>query len=405
MKVLQVHNYYRFYGGECSVVDAERRLLEAHGHEVVAWTADSKDVPVLRRAPAFLRIPYTAPQARALARLVERDRPDIAHVHNVFPLLSPSVYAALKGCGVPVVQTIHNYRFLCPNGLFFTHGEVCEQCTTRGYFSAVRRRCVRDNYATSALYAAAVARAWRSGNLPENIDRYVALSRFAADKLISRGVPSSRVRVCGNFVEDPSAPPASTSLPASSSLPASPTPRGSYFLYLGRLSAEKGLWTLLEALRDAPDVTVKIAGHGPLEDGMRAWALAHLARPPELLGFVSGEAKRRLVREARGTIVPSECYENFPLVAAESLALGTPVIASRIGALPEMVDHGETGLLFEPGDFRSLAACMRKLAGMGWSRFEAMALRSAERARVRFGADAHYHRLLAIYEELVLVRA
>ena len=295
------------------------------------------------------------------------------------------MYAALKGCGVPVVQTVHNYRFLCPNGLLFTHGEVCEDCVTRGYFSAIRRRCVHNSYAVSALYASAVARAWRSRNLPDNIDRYIAPTRFVADKLISRGVPPSRVRICGNFVEG---------------VFAAPAPKGRYFLYLGRLSNEKGLRTLLEAMRYAPGVTVKIAGRGPLEDDLRSYAAAKLAQGPEFLGFVRGEAKDRLIREALGTIVPSECYENYPLAAAESLARGTPVIASRIGGLPEIVDHGDTGLLFDPGDARALGACIMSLAAASKAELDAMAIRAADRAQARFGAEAHYRQLLAIYEEL-----
>ena len=222
----------------------------------------------------------------------------------MFPLLSPSVYVVLKRCGVPVVQTIQNYRFLCPNGLFFTHGRVCEECTTRGYFSAVRNRCIHDSLAASALYASAVALAWRSRNLPGNIDRYIAPSQFVADALITGGVPPSRIRICGNFVE---------------SLYTTPASKGRYFLYLGRLSAEKGVRTLLDAMQNAPGVTLKVAGRGPLEDEMKKHAAG---KAVEFLGFVSGAEKEHLIREARGMIVPSEWYENFPLSVAESLSLG-----------------------------------------------------------------------------------
>lgn len=387
MRILQVHNFYRIPGGECSVVRAEQRLLAMHGHEVELFSADSGetvDYTFARKAMALMQIPYSFVEARRLERLVRRLKPDVAHIHNVFPILSPSVYQTLRRCRIPVVQTIHNFRFLCPNGLFFTHGHVCRECTTAGFRAAVRYRCVRDSRVISALYAAAIGLAWRTGNLPGSIDRYVALNKFGADLLSGNGIPQERIRICGNFVWD--------------FAPTPPTKKP-YFLYLGRLSPEKGLRTLMAAIKRTTGIALRIAGTGPLEAELRDYASGELADRVTFSGFVTGESKNSLVAQAIATIVPSEWYENFPISVVESLAAGTPVIASRIGGLPEMIEHGSSGMLVEAGNVDELATAISMLAANEGvrKRMSAAALASA---RSRFGPESHYEQLIGIYNEL-----
>jgi glycosyltransferase involved in cell wall biosynthesis len=385
---LQVHNYYRIRGGECGVVDVERELLSKSGQVVDILARHSGDVDRVRareKGVEFFRIPWNRRAAPDVAVKVGAARPDVAHVHNVFPLLSPSVYAALARSGVPVVQTVHNFRFLCPNGLFFTHGRVCEDCRTRGWWSAVRNRCMHGSVALSAAYAAAVALAWRSGTFPWAITRFIALNQFVAGKLTAAGVPAERVRILGNFV---------------SRFAESPGPRGDYVLYLGRLSPEKGLLTLLAASEGVPGVRVVIAGGGPLEGELREWIAAHAGTRVELAGLVGGEEKERLIREALCMVVPSEWYENFPLSVVESLAQGTPVVASRIGGLPEMVRDGVTGLLFEPGDADGLAGALRALVERA-EVARAMGEAALAEARERFSPDRHLAGLLEIYEDAI----
>lgn len=384
VKILQIHNFYNTPGGECSVVRAEHRLLQQYGHSIRQFSVDSGGISAQslgRKALGFLQIPYNFEAAWNLTRLLKDFRPDVAHVHNVFPLLSPAIYVVLKRHGLGVIQTIHNYRFLCPNGLFFTHGRVCQSCMYEGFNAAVRNKCVRDSFATSAMYAAAIGLAWRSGNLPENIDRYIALNRFGADMLASGGVPRERIRVCGNFIEH---------------ISAAPQAKDSYVLYLGRLSPEKGLWTLMKAMHAAPPgIRLKIGGTGPMESPLKDYAAAH-SLAIEFLGFVSGEEKQRLIAKAIGTVVPSEWFENFPISVLESLALGTPVIASRIGGLPEMIEHGESGLLFEPGDVEGLCAAITCLSS-NTEEAASMAATALAAARSRFGPEAHAKGLHDIY--------
>ncbi len=388
MKILQVHNYYRTRGGECGVVEAEKRLLESHGHTVVQFVADSNTLDEMtfpKKASTFLQIPYNTWIAKRLESHVFEHKPDLAHVHNVFPMLSPSVYVALRRNSVPVIQTIHNYRFLCPNGLFYVNGRVCEACQEKGYWEAVRNRCMHGSMATSALYAAAVAWGWRGGAFRSCIDRYIALNTFVSGKLVAAGVPNEKIRICGNFVDD---------------FAEAPVAKQCYALYIGRLSSEKGLSTLLAAVRSVPELPLKIAGTGPLEVDLRRAigepAMDHI----ELIGHVTGETKRRLIAEALCTVVPSEWYENFPLSVVESLAFGTPVIASRIGGLPDLIEDGRTGLLFPAGDVEALVKCLRRISHEAADTHE-MAANALVTARERFSPQRHLEQLLEIYQDAV----
>lgn len=388
MRILQVHNFYRIPGGECGVVHAEKSLLESRGHDVRQYTRHSSEVSdygAVRKARAYIQIPYSFEVERDLVRALRREQPDVVHVHNVFPLLSPSVYRAIKKQNIPVVQTVHNFRFLCPNGQFFVDGRVCLDCMERGLWSAVHKRCMQNSYVVSLAYATAIGMAWASGNLPDNIDQFVALNRFSADKLSAGGIPADKISICGNYIDE-----------ALSSV----TPKRAYVLYLGRLSREKGLLTLLHAWKGVEGVALKVAGTGPLEAELRDTAKTLGLSRVEFVGYVSGPEKENLVREALCTVVPSEWYENFPLTILEAYALGTSVIASRIGGLPEMVEHGNTGLLFEPGNSDELSRC---ISGLVSNRDEVrrMATNALDAAKKRFGPDQHYRQLVAIYSRAI----
>ena len=388
MKILQIHNFYRTRGGECSVVDAEKHLLVSHGHTVVQFVGDSaslNEMTFLKKTSAFLQIPHNRQTARQLESYVSKHKPDLAHVHNVFPMLSPSVYSCLRDNSVPVVQTIHNYRFLCPNGLFYVNGRVCQACQDRSYWEAVKNRCVHKSMATSALYAAAIAWGWRGGAFLSCIDRYIALNTFTAGNLLTGGVPKKKIHICGNFVND---------------FADAPAAKRHYALYLGRLSSEKGLSTLLAAARLVPELPLKIAGTGPLEADLRRAVSEPRMNHVELVGHVTGGGKRRFIAEALCTIVPSECHENFPLSLVESLALGTPVIASRMGGLPDLIEHGRTGLLFQAGDAEALAECLRRISDSEAGTYE-MAVNALAGARERFTPQRHLEQLLEIYRDAI----
>jgi glycosyltransferase involved in cell wall biosynthesis len=386
MKVLVVHNYYQQPGGERVSEEAQVALLRERGHKVILYTRDNAEIKHYRaweKAAFFPRTVFSRRTFQEIRDLVTAEQPDVAHVHNVFPLISPSVYRALKDAAVPIVQTVYNFRFLCPNGFFYTQGQICERCKYGNTLHAVRFRCYRQSYVLSALYALVIAlhRRWGTFAL---IDHFTAPAEFTAHKLVEGGLaPRKKITVLGYFLPDP--------LP----VPGSFKHRKPYVAYLGRLSEEKGLWTLLDAVAGFSELRLKVLGEGPLADSMRRYVKEHHLTNVEMVGFVSGEAKWDVLREALAVVVPSEWYENSPFVALESLAAGTPVVTSDLGSLPDVVDGGKSGLLFRPGDSQDLR---QKLTWLVAHPEETLALGHYGRqvAETQYSAEAHYRRLMTI---------
>ena len=390
MKVLQVHNFYRIRGGECSVVHAEKALLESRSIKVVPYYRDSRDIDdwgFLSKTGMLLDITYSRSVAADLESVVRYERPDVAHIHNVFPLLTPSVYRTLKRCGVPVVQTVHNFRMLCPNGQFYVRGRICETCQEKGFFAAIKKRCMQDSFLISTAYAAAIARAWKNGIFPNDTDIYIALNNFFAKKLIQYGVDESRIRTLGNFV---------------SGMREAVPEKGNYVLYLGRLSREKGLHTLLRAWESVDGVVLKIAGSGPLENEVASIGKRLGASKVQMLGHVSGELKQNLIERALCMVVPSVWYENFPISVVEAMSCGTPVVASRIGGLPDMVKHEVSGLLFNSGDEEGLAMMINRVITDREFMMN-LARNALNEARSNLQSQKHYEGLMDIYRQAMYV--
>ncbi|ACL25366.1 glycosyltransferase family 4 protein [Chloroflexus aggregans] len=390
MRILQIHNDYREPGGETAVYRAEVALLQRHGHQVLTWQRDNTEIFTynLYQKSAFLvNTIYNRQVYYNLQAFVRDKRPDVAHVHNVFPLISPSVYRALRKLGIPIVQTVHNYRFLCPNALFYTHGQICERCKYGNTLHAVRWQCYRKSYALSALYAVTIGLHRRWGTF-EMIDRFIVLTPFVGQKLIEAGFTSAnKINVLGNFLPDP--------LPA----PGSFEHREPYVVYLGRLSPEKGVNVLLDALVDLSEIKLKIAGDGPQKEALQT-KVQKQGLQVDFLGHVTGEKKSELLRRAMVAVVPSVCYETFSLAAIESMASGTPVVASDAGSLPFVVEGGKSGVLFRAGDSQDL---QRKLAWLLAHPQKALAMGYYARRVVeqRYSASAHYNALMEIYNSVI----
>jgi glycosyltransferase involved in cell wall biosynthesis len=388
MKILLCHDFYRQPGGERMAFEAHERLLVDHGHEVLRLTRHNREIDDFSLAER-LRLPFGAIDSRRTRRevdaLVARERPDVAHVHNVFPLLSPSLYRALARHGVPIVQTLHNFRFLCPNALFFTHGEVCERCAKGNTLHAVRLRCYRGDRFASAVYAAAIGGHRRAGTF-RHIARFLAFTPFVGDKIVEAGlVPESSVEVVAPFLPHP--------------LPPAPwREREDFILFLGRLSEEKGADLAVAALASLPGARLKIAGDGPARGALERQAAA--VEGVELVGFRAGSEKEDLLRRAAILVVPSRCYEgSVPLAVLEALACGLPVVAAGHGSLADLFSPFDAGRLHRPGDAADLA---RRLAELLSDR--PLRQRLSENARrlyeERFTAEAHYRRLLAVYRQV-----
>jgi glycosyltransferase involved in cell wall biosynthesis len=390
IKILIIHNYYQQPGGERVAVEAQVSLLRERGHSVVLYTKDNKALEqynLLHKAALFPHAFFSWESYRQIQALVRKQRPNVAHVHNVFPLISPAVYRALKDARVPIVQTVHNFRFLCSNGLFYTRGHLCERCKYGNTFHAVRWRCYRNSYSLSALYAFTIGlhRLWGTFQM---VDCFIALTKFTAQKLVESGLTTrDKVSVLGDFLPD--------SLPNSGSFER----REPYVVYLGRLSLEKGVDVLIEAVSELP-LNLKVLGCGPQAEALQALTRQLESHHVEFLGYIAGNKKWDLLRQAMATVVPSVCYETFSLAVLESLVVGTPVVASNLGSLPYVIEDGKSGLLFRPGDSLDLR---QKMAWLAANPEKALAMGQYGRGIVeqRYTSQAHYKQLVSIYSQLL----
>jgi glycosyltransferase involved in cell wall biosynthesis len=387
MRILQLHNYYQQPGGEDAVVAAEKDLLARHGHEVELLSANNDGITSFAwAAAAGLNTIYSRQSHATVRRAIRRFKPDIVHVHNFLPILSPSVYYAAKGEGVPVVQTLHNYRLICPSALLMRQGKVCEECLGKVFpFPAVQHGCYRGSRSASAAIAAMLGAHRIAGTWQRAIDRYIALTEFGRQKFIQAGLPAAKITVKPNFIADP-AP-----LPGSG--------QGGYAIFVGRLSQEKGIRTLLQAWTEGQiPFPLKIVGGGPLAADVRSAAVSN--RDIEWLGRKSRSEVFELLRDAAFLVFPSECYEGMPITVIEAFACGTPVLASGLGASAEMVEPGANGNCFEAGNPASLATAVKAMVSDANLKGS---LRSAARSRFErdFTAARNHGILIEVYASAI----
>jgi len=337
MRILLIHDFYQGFGGEDAVVLAERQLLEEHGNEIMVYTRHNDEIKgyaVRDKVLFFLDTIYSLRTRRELRALVRESRPDVAYIHNVFPLISPSVYHTLHRLGVPMVQVVHDFRFWCPNGWFYIRGRICERCKRGNYLNAVRYRCYRNSYTLTSLYSLSIGLN-RLAGMTQKIAAFICMTGFLKEKLLELGIPEEKL-----FVKP-------HSLDASQVLPMPGA--GDYVLYLGRLSPEKGIWTLIHAFEQLKGPRLKVVGTGPLEDRLKEYVRDGGLSNIELLGFADGSEKWELLRNSLFTVVPSIWYETFGLVVLEAYAAGKPVVGSGLGSLPYIIEQNKSGILFEPG--------------------------------------------------------
>lgn len=382
MRVLAVHNYYQQPGGEEQIFHTETTLLESYGHEVLRYTLNNDQIAKLNPLALSKNTLWNHDVYQELKFIAREHKPDIAHFHNTFPLISPAAYYALKDEGVPVVQTLHNYRLLCPNALFFRKGKVCEDCLGKLFaLPGIVHGCYRGSRAASAMVAATTS--WHSslGTWSQAIDLFIAYSQFAMKKFIQGGLPAEKLVFKTNFL-----------YPAPEPGPG----KGGYALFVGRLSVEKGLGVMLNSWRQLEGkIPLKILGDGP----MAGLVMQAQQEMPEIewLGRRPLDEVYEVLGNAAFLVFPSEWYETFGRVAIEAFAKGTPVVASNIGAIAELVDHERTGLLFRPGEPDDLAAKIQWLLSHPDHLIE-----MRQQARIEFEnkytADDNMKRLIEIYQ-------
>ncbi len=382
MRILAVHNYYQQPGGEEQIFNTEATLLQSYGHEVVRYTLNNDQITGMNPLMLAKNTLWNQAVYQELRSLIRKEKPEVAHFHNTFPLISPAAYYAAKDEGVAVVQTLHNYRLLCPNALFFRAGRICEDCLGKPFpLPGIIHGCYRGSRSASAMVASTVSFHSLLGTWSKAVDVFIVYSQFAIKKFIQGGLPQEKIMFKTNFL-----------YPA----PAQGEGKGGYGLFVGRLSVEKGLGVMLDAWRQlGGKIPLKILGDGPMA-GLVKEAMQEM---PEIewLGRKSLEEVYEVMGNAAFLVFPSEWYETFGRVAIEAFAKGTPVVASNIGAIAELIDHERTGLLFRPSDPADLAEKVRWLLDHPQNLTQ---MRQEVRVEfdTKYTADNNCKRLLEIYQ-------
>lgn len=386
MKLLLVHNSYQQRGGEDVVFAQESANLRRHGHDVIVYQRSNSEIEsraLFGRIGLATNTIWSTSTRREFSALLARETPDLVHVHNTFVMISPSIFTACRDRGIPVMQTLHNFRLMCPAATFYRNGQVCEACAEGNLWSAVRHRCYRSSRTATATVAIMLAthrflRTWQ-----DSVDGYIALTDFSRRKFIAAGLDPEKVLVKPNFV-DPDPGPGSGP--------------GQYALFMGRLSEEKGVSTLLRAWQH-PSVRcpLQIVGDGPQRADLERQAQSQSIGDVTFRGRLSRSETLAVLKGARFVIVPSEWYEGFPMVIAEAMACGVPIICSRLGAMEEIVADHVTGLHYAAGDAEDLA----QRVAWAWNNLsETLEMGRAARREyeLRYTADRNYSLLMDIYE-------
>lgn len=383
-RVLLVHNFYKIPGGEDTVVENEQRLLEEHGHNVFLYTRSNREMENFSVVQKLL-LPFTSMFSlrtyREVKKIIAEKKIDIVHVHNTLSLISPSVYYAAFSSRKPVVQTIHNFRLLCPAATFLRNGKVCEDCVEKGLRSAVRYGCYRNSKVQS-LMSVIILKLHRILGTYKRLF-YICLTDFNRKKLLllndngKERIKKEQIFVKPNFVQVPHI---------------TSTFRKDQYLYIGRLERLKGIHILLEAWKELPEKELLLCGRGPEEEWVRSYVEKHHMDQVTLLGQCARERVLQLLAESKALIVPSICYEGQPMVILESYAVGTPVIASDLGNAGNMIEPGITGVTFACGNAKSLKEAVKSMEEQEQNVWDTKAVYEE-----RYTAERNYAILQEIY--------
>jgi glycosyltransferase involved in cell wall biosynthesis len=387
MRILQLHNRYKITGGEEGVVQAERSLLEQHGHTVELLEVNNDQIQgAWGKTIATTSAIYSFSSRQQVLEKIDHLQADLVHVHNFFPLLSPSIYDACRDRQVPVVQTLHNYRLICPKAMLFRDNQVCELCVGKRIpLAGVKYGCYRDSKMQTAVVTAMLGWHHLRGTWQNRVNTYIALTEFQKQKLIQGGLPSDRIQVKPNFAFVPEFP---------------TVPRENFILFVGRLAEEKGIAQLIAAYDLNPHLPpLKIAGDGPLRASLEQLVRDRtLSDRIQFLGRQPQAAIFQLMRTAICLVFPSIWYEGFPLTIVEALGCGLPVIVPALGSMAEIVIDGQTGCHFQSQNPQDLAD---KIAWASQHPQELVPMSQVARQtyRTQYSPQANYDRLLEIYQK------
>ena len=389
MKIVMVHNTYQQAGGEDIVFRNDCESLRSRGHEVVEYLRSNDDVEKfvsIRRLVLAKQTIWASDTRKEFRQLLLREKPHIVHVHNTFVMISPSIYWACRDARVPIVQTLQNYRLMCPGALFLRDEKVCEECLEHGVWRGVRYGCYRGSRPATAVVAAMLSTHRLLGTWSRLIEYYLAPTEFGRRKYIAGGLPAEKMLVKPNCVQPD---------------PGEGNGDRSYALFVGRLSTEKGLRTLLAAwTRLRVSIPLQIVGDGPLRPELEEYARQQGLESVCFRGRLKGEETMAMMKGARCLVFPSECYEGLPMTVIEAFACGTPVIASNMGAMQDLIADGRTGLHFTPGDAEDLA----NKAERAWTRAADMAVMGKQARQEylsKYTAASNYEILMGAYQRAI----
>ena len=387
-RILQVHNFYQIPGGEDVVVRNEKRLLEEHGHKVYTYYRSNAE---LKEGGKFskLCVPFTAiysfKTVREVKKLIKEYQIDIVHVHNTLTMVSPSVFYAAFSCHVPIVQTLHNFRMLCPAGSFFRDNVICEECVQGGLKCAIKHKCYRNSKLQSFV-SAAVLKVHRVLGTYRKVN-FICLTEFNRNKLLALGdiVDAKKIFIKPNFTF------------AEGIEPSNVPEQEEYYLFAGRVEALKGVDIAIKAFEQIPDRKLYIAGTGPMMDEMQAYVKEHNIQNVKFLGYLQKEDMTEKFYHAKAVIMTSQCYEAFAMTIAEAYSYGVPVIAGRVGNMEGMVQEGVTGVKFTYNSSSDLAEKVKE-----FEQLDRVTLKENAREfyQERLRPEDNYQKLMEIYESI-----
>jgi glycosyltransferase involved in cell wall biosynthesis len=385
VKIALVHNTYQQPGGEDRVFEQERRMLESGGHEVIPFLRSNFAAEAysgFRRLNLAASTVWSSESRSEFRQLLAREKPDVVHVHNTFMMISPSIYSACREAGIPVVQTLHNFRFLCPAANFFRDGKVCEECLEHSVWRGVRHGCYRNSRMATATVAVMLEYHHRRKTWTDTVSYFIALSEFARGRFIAGGLPAERIVVKPNFV-DPD--------------PGPGLQERNYAVFVGRFSPMERMRTVLSAWERLNNrIPLLIVGGGPERAEIEAEAVRRKLTAIRFTGVLPNPETISIIKAARFLVFPSEWYENFPVTIAEAFACETPVICSALGSMKEIVRDQLAGLHFTPGNPESLA---EKVA-LAWDyplRMREMGVAARREYLARYTAETNYEQLMSVY--------
>lgn len=410
LKILMINKYYFIKGGSERCLFDLKALLEAHGHQVIPFAmADDQNVPskydsyfvraidyefdsavmkLLNAPKVFGRMTYSIHAKRKIEELLAKEKFDIAHLHMIDHQISPSILHSLKKFNVPVVQTVHQYKLVCPNYRMYIpqKNEICERCLSGNYFNAIKQRCHKESMFASAMIALETTIHKWMQIYGKGINAFIVPSKFMGLKLAQGGIPEEKIKPIYHFIE-------AENYPFSTS-------HEDYFIYLGRLSEEKGLFTLLKAVENLTEAKLKIIGDGPLRADLENFAKERGLKNVEFLGKKLGKGLKDAVSKAMFLVIPSEWYENSPMVIYESFAMGKPIIGAKTGGITELIRHKVDGLLYEMGNVEELRNCIDYML-RHQEEIPKFGQAGRDRVESEFDSETHYQKILDIYHSLL----